>query len=51
MRTGWESYCISIEEEANARDQDDNPLERLAVDGLVDLASANMAVLFCQFIL
>lgn len=42
------SYCVSVEEEADASDQHNNPLERLAVDGLVDLAGADMAVLFCQ---
>lgn len=36
---------ISIEEEANAGYQDHDPLIRLAIDGLVDLSHAHMAIL------
>jgi hypothetical protein len=39
------AYGIPIEEEADAGDEDNNPLEGLAVDGFVDLTGANMAIL------
>jgi hypothetical protein len=36
---------ISIEEEANSGYQDHDPLIRLAIDGLIDLSHAHMAIL------
>jgi hypothetical protein len=39
------AYCVSIEEEADAGYEDDNPLISLSIDRLVDLSHADMAVL------
>ncbi|KAB8801912.1 hypothetical protein FH972_026733 [Carpinus fangiana] len=39
------TYRVAIEEEANARNKDNDPLKALAVDGLVDLAGTGGTVL------
>lgn len=38
-------YCVSIEKKADSGYQHHYPLERLAVDGLIDLLHANLTVL------
>lgn len=38
-------YCVSIEKKADSGYQHHYPLERLAVDGLIDLLHTNLTVL------
>jgi hypothetical protein len=45
MTTRGTAYREAIEQEADSGNEDNHPLERLSVDGFVDLTYANMAIL------